>query len=202
VTRFYFVRHGETIWNREGNRYCGRTDLPLTPDGLQQAHQIAKNLGQLSFDHAIVSPRLRARQTAQPLLTRLGLSMQIDERLREIEFGDWEGLTPQEIQHAFVDLWRAWVEDPTAVHAGGWGESAQEVLTRMLAVIQDWTARRARRVLVVSHNTAIRILIAGALGMPLSQYRAIEIDNGGVLVVDVDENGSWTWKLGMCLAAG
>lgn len=196
MTRLYFIRHAETEWNRDGNRYCGRTDLPLTNAGKLQAANLAALLQSIPFDRALVSPMIRAQETAEPIIRRAGMRVQSDERLREIDFGDWEGLTPQEVQHHFPQQWEKWLQDPSTAKAGGCGETAQNVFDRMASLLMEVHSDEGQHILVVSHNTAIRLFAAGTLGMPLAQYRRIEIDNAGLMQLEMASLTDVRWKAG------
>ena len=88
--KLYTVRHGETEWNVV-NRVCGRSDIPLTEVGVEQAEETAKKLKGTHIDLVLVSPMLRARQTADVLCTELGLSYETDARLLEQDYGIYEG---------------------------------------------------------------------------------------------------------------
>ena len=96
MTDLILVRHGETIWHHD-NRYTGRSDVPLTERGHRQAEAFAR-WAATSPPHALwVSPLSRARDTAAPIAKATGLSMRIDERLVELDFGRGEGLTGAEM---------------------------------------------------------------------------------------------------------
>ena len=88
--KLYTVRHGETEWNVV-NRVCGRSDIPLTEVGVKQAGETAKNLKESHIDFVLVSPMLRARQTADVICAELGLSYEEDVRLLEQDYGIYEG---------------------------------------------------------------------------------------------------------------
>lgn len=196
MTMFYVIRHGETEWNGHGNRYCGRTDLPLTTVGKLQAAHLGNALAATRFDAALVSPLQRAQQTALGITQRVGIEMQTDSRLSEIDFGDWEGLTQQEIEHHFAQQWKAWLHDPAHVKAGGSGESAGDVVARIRSVFVENSRDNGDSVMVVSHNTAIRLFIAGTLGMPLIHYRKLEFNNAGICMVEMKSAADFKWQLG------
>src|SRR5882757_8111316 len=84
----YFLRHGETPWNAAGNRYCGRTDVPLTEKGLGQAAFVREQLKNVSFEAIYSSPLQRAWHTAR--IAGGGREVILDERLTEADFGNWE----------------------------------------------------------------------------------------------------------------
>jgi broad specificity phosphatase PhoE len=139
VTRLALVRHGETIWNAE-NRYAGSTDIPLSPQGREQAERLA--IWAKSADLAAIwaSPLLRARETAAPSERVTGVMAQIDSRLREIHFGQAEGLTNAEIRQLFPEAFTACESDPVANHLPG-GEDPREVARRAVECFKEIQAR-------------------------------------------------------------
>ena len=87
----YVARHGQTLWNVQC-KVCGRTDLPLTEEGLHQAQLLAQDAVGKGIDVILASPMLRARQTAQAVAQVLGLPVEIDDRLIEQDYGACEGV--------------------------------------------------------------------------------------------------------------
>ncbi len=171
MTRLALVRHGETIWNAE-NRYAGSTDIPLSSRGQQQAEQLASWASSADLAAIWVSPLLRARQTAAPAERATGITARIDSRLREIHFGRGEGLTNAEIQQSFPQAFAAFQSDPVAHHLPG-GEDPRDVALRAVDCFKDIETMYPRScVLVVAHNTLIRVVLCQLLGVPLSKYRS------------------------------
>ncbi len=124
----YFIRHGETDWNRAG-RLQGQTDVPINARGREQAARNGGLLAEMADDIAecafIASPLLRTRQTMEIVLQALGRSasnFSTDERLKEINFGRWEGMTWKELKVADRPSYDARYRDPWTVSAPG-GES-------------------------------------------------------------------------------
>ena len=181
VIRLALVRHGETIWNSE-NRYAGSTDIPLSSRGLQQAEQLAIWASSTDLAAIWVSPLLRARQTAAPAERATGITARVDSRLREIHFGRGEGLTNAEIQHSLPQEFAAFQSDPVAHHLPG-GEDPRQVALRAGDCFKDIETMYPRGcVLVVAHNTLIRVVLCQLLGVPLSKYRSAfpAIGNGAL----------------------
>lgn len=87
----YLLRHGETTFNADGNKYCGRTDAELTPKGIRQAEEVAALLADIKFDCVYSSPLKRAYETAK--IASGNKEVIKDERLIEMDFGRWEGKT-------------------------------------------------------------------------------------------------------------
>ena len=171
----YFVRHGETDWNRD-RRIQGRTDIPLNAAGLAQAGGIARRLGQLveapGAFHFHCSPLGRARQTMAPILSGFGFPedhAQYDERLIERAFGAHDGQTWRDLFAAGIDPDR----DPASYH--DWrpdgGESFADVAERVGA----WLAEVRRPAIVVSHSGVSRVLRGLLLGLAKSEIVHLDV---------------------------
>jgi broad specificity phosphatase PhoE len=160
------VRHGETIWTEE-NRYAGSTDIPLSPRGRQQAQQLAKWAATAELDGIWVSPTMRTRQTAALAESATGITARVDARLREIDYGRGEGLTPAEMAQAFPETFAGYRSDPVAHHMPG-GENPRNVAQRGVECLGEIEKIYPNgRVLVVSHNTLIRVTLCNiALRFP------------------------------------
>jgi probable phosphoglycerate mutase len=157
----YLLRHGETVWNVE-RRLQGRKDSPLTLRGIAQARAVAALLRQLIEDLSaftiVASPLARTWQTAAIVSQSLGLdcrAIRFEPLLQEHHFGLWEGLTWQEIETRFPDLWKQRLADKWAFEAPG-GESYARVAVR----VQGWLDEQDRdaRLIVVGHGLAGRVL--------------------------------------------
>jgi len=172
VTRLALVRHGETIWHAE-HRYAGSTDIPLSPRGREQAEQLASWVSSVDLAAIWVSPLLRARETVRPSERVAGITARVDSRLREIHFGRGEGLTNTEIRQSFPEVFAAFQSDPVSHHLPG-GEDPRDVALRAIECFKEIETTHPRgRVLVVTHNTLIRVALCQLLGVPLSKYRTV-----------------------------
>ncbi|QFY08093.1 histidine phosphatase family protein [Nonomuraea phyllanthi] len=166
------LRHGETEWSKAG-RHTGRTDLPLTEHGEDQARALAPLVKGQAFDLVLVSPAQRARRTAE--LAGLG-GYRLDPDLWEWDYGGYEGITTQDILDTRPGwyLWRDGVIPGDAEHPG---ESAAEVAARADRVIER--ARRAGgRVALVAHGHFLRVLAARWLGLGPEEGRLLKLDTG------------------------
>ena len=112
----------------------GQLDLPLTPNGREEAGALARRLGGVRIDRIVASPMLRAVETAQILAN--GRPVELDERLRELDYGRWEGLTYADIDAHDPELRARWEHDPAATHSPG-GESGDDVAARVLNFLVD-----------------------------------------------------------------
>lgn len=187
--RLFLVRHGETDWNREG-RLQGGKDIPLNALGRMQAEEAARRLKALTPDYASVdylcSPMERARETMTILRRELDLPPQefrIDERLRELTFGDWEGFTWREIRKSANASER---ERAQARERDKWGfvppggESYRMLAERIRPVLEGL----APDTVMVSHGGVARAVLAliGAVGT--ADAARVEIWQGKILVVE------------------
>ncbi|MCA2188380.1 histidine phosphatase family protein [Nonomuraea cavernae] len=166
------LRHGETEWSRTG-RHTGRTDVPLTARGEDQARALAPLVKECAFDLVLSSPASRARRTAE-LAGFPGY--EVDADLWEWDYGGHEGLTTPGIRETRPGwyLWRDGVPPGDAEHPG---ESAAQVGARADRVIAR--ARRAPgRVALVAHGHLLRVIAARWLGLPPEEGRFFKLETG------------------------
>lgn len=177
------LRHGETAYNAEGNKYCGRTDIDLTEKGLSQAKRMNELLRDYNFDAIFSSPLHRAKLTAQ-IASGRPEDVMTDDRLIEVDFGLWEGRTPEEFQAEDPESWNNWLNDPENNKAGRRGESAREVLQRLNSFYQDILQNYdGKTILIVGHNGVNRFFMSSKLGMPLKNYRRLVQDNSSLTLL-------------------
>ena len=168
------LRHGQTPMSVQ-KRYAGRSDVTLTDVGVQQAAAAAKRLASAGLDVIVTSPLLRAVQTAQEVTAVTGAAVVTDDGFRETDFGAWEGLTFTEVRERWPAELAAWLADPEAAPPGG--ESFADVSTRVTAALHRVLAdREGQRVLVVSHVTPIKTLVAAALLAPSAALFRMHLD--------------------------
>lgn len=167
ATTILLVRHGETDWNRE-RRFQGHADTPLNETGRSQARALADLLSGHRFHAVYTSPLRRASETASIVSARFALEARELEALREIDVGDWQGLTVEEVHTRFPQrLDRAW--------RSGWpnGETHADLAARVLpALLELARAHRGERVLGVTHAGPIRAALAAATGLSHEESRA------------------------------
>jgi broad specificity phosphatase PhoE len=164
------VRHGETTWHGE-NRYAGVSEVPLAGRGLEQAARLATWASSAGLSAIWSSPLSRALATAAPCADLAGLQVHVDARLRELDFGDGEGLTSGEMRLRFPAALAAFAIDPVAGHLPG-GEDPVAAVDRFVACLHDIAdSHPYGRILVVTHTTVIRLALCHLLGAPLEDYR-------------------------------
>lgn len=170
--RLYLVRHGATEWSELG-RHTGRTDLPLTALGQQQARALRPVLAPLSFAHVFTSPLQRARQTAE--LAGFGAGLEASDLLLEMDYGHDEGKTRQEIQVDRPD-WDIFTDGPRG------GESVAEVARRTVTFLGS-IASAEGDVLLFAHGHLLRILTTVFLRLPLAFGRQLELSPASVSIL-------------------
>jgi broad specificity phosphatase PhoE len=177
MDQLILLRHGETEWSRDG-RHTGRTDLPLTPKGEEQARALAPALEGKTFSLVLVSPASRARRTAELAgLTRY----ELDPNLWEWDYGGYEGITTPDIrkQRAGWYLWSDGVIPGDAEHPG---ETIEQVAERADKVIAR-VLQAEGTVVLVAHGHFLRVLTARWLGLPPQDGRFFKLDTGTISVL-------------------
>ncbi len=188
--RLYLARHGQTAGAREG-RFCGDVDVPLEESGHAMAQAIARHYATTDWRAIYASPRQRARDTAQPLADRVGLSLRIDDDLREISYGAWEGLREADVAATQPALFRAWQADPGHRTPPG-GETGFAIAERAMRAVDAIRASHPEggNVFVVSHKATVRVLVCALFGIPIPDFRRkIACPPGSVTVVDFRDGG-------------
>ena len=194
MLNIYLLRHGETAWNADGNRYCGRTDLLLTQKGIQQARLVYEQLKNFTFDAVYSSPLQRAYTTAK--IACGDKDVITDDRLIEADFGEWEGKPKEQFVPENEELWNNWKQDPTKTKAGGTGETALEVIERVENFFQSLLQKfNSGNFLVVAHNGVNRFYLSYKLGMHVKNYQKIVQENSSVTLFTLDEHGELTLRL-------
>jgi broad specificity phosphatase PhoE len=170
------VRHGQTACS-VADCYCGSgCDVELTEQGAMTAAALARALGGQPYAALYVSPQRRARATLAPLAAVQGLQPQVLAGLAELNYGSWDGHTPATLKAISPQAFAAWREDP-ASHAPPGGETATALWARAEAAIAHIIAAHGGggpapvQVLAVAHNSTLRVLLSGLLGLPLARFR-------------------------------
>lgn len=181
MSRLILIRHGEPVDDAHGLCY-GSLDFGLSPAGQEHARQIATALADIAYGAVYASPRCRARETAEPLAVARGIDVAVDDDLREIDFGDFEGRRYEEIEAAEPELYRTWMQSPTTVRFPN-GESYADVSVRALRAFER--IRTAHQCgVVVTHGGVIRAGLAAWLAMPGEAIFRLGQSYGGLTVVD------------------
>ena len=176
------LRHGQTLMSVE-RRYAGRSDVPLTETGVQQAAAAAKRLASAGIGAIVSSPLQRTVRTAEEVAAVTGVPVMTDDGFRETDFGAWEGLTFAEVRERWPSELTAWLADPEVAPPGG--ESFVQVSERVTAALHRVLAERERQtVLIVSHVTPIKTLVAAALLAPPAALFRMHLDVAALCEID------------------
>lgn len=184
----FLVRHATTEASKAGRNLGQRGDAGLAAEGELLAARtgaaIRTELAALSHDavRLVCSPALRCRETAGAIATEVAAETELETALRELDYGAWEGLTPEECAARDPALRARWERDPYLTSAPG-GESGRDVARRAfpaLDALDAWlTSDRSRAAVVVSHNHVLRLRLSALLGLPLRDYRRRVVTDPG-----------------------
>ncbi|MGW2396294.1 bifunctional RNase H/acid phosphatase [Kitasatospora sp. NPDC001664] len=196
-TTFVLLRHGETPLTPE-KRFSGSggSDPALSEKGRWQAERAAEALAARGTVQAVVSsPMLRTRQTAEAVASRLGLDVRIEDGLRELDFGAWEGLTFAEAQEQYPDDLTAWLGSAKAKPTGS--TESFTTLTHRVGTARDKILARysGKTVLVVSHVSPIKTLVRLALGAPPDALYRMELSAASLCAVQYYADGNASLRL-------
>ncbi|MCT9929987.1 histidine phosphatase family protein [Planotetraspora sp. A-T 1434] len=166
------LRHGETEWSRAG-RHTGRTDLPLTGRGEEQARALAGVVKDRAFSLVLVSPAQRARRTAELAGVE---SYEVDPDLWEWDYGGYEGVTTAQIRESRPGwyVWRDGIVPGDEAHPGETVDHVGERADKVIALIRS----AGGDVLIVAHGHFLRVLAARWLGLPAGYGRYLRLDTG------------------------
>ena len=207
MLKLVLIRHGHTIWNAIG-KFQGQSDVALTNEGLDQAYKLARNFPFKHIDRLISSDLQRAADTAQYLSDMFGVRVERDAAFREINFGEWEGMTFEEIEERWpsemVNFWR----HPSKLQIPG-GETFAQVQARIIKRLGEiideyeqphevvrgeniWGKRDPEAnsegtvLVIVAHGVVVRSIIAHYLGITLDYIWRIRQDNTALNILRID----------------
>jgi probable phosphoglycerate mutase len=179
VTPVYLIRHGETEWSRD-HRHTGRTDLPLTPRGEQQARDLGARLRAFSFTHVLTSPQRRAADTCA--LAGLGAVARVDAELREWDCGEYEGLTLGQI-HAARPGWNLYQD-------GCPGGDSPEDIDRRADALLSRIRKLDGSVALFSHSHFLCAFAARYIGLTAREGARFRLDTGSFGILDVEHKSA------------
>ncbi len=172
------ARHGETDWN-VAEIFRGGVDVALNETGLRQAELLGEYLSGVKIDAIYSSPLKRALRTAEAIASRQALGVSIAPGLIDFDFGEWQGLSHQEVKDRYRELYAEWASHPDKVKMPA-GESLEDVRKRAMAVVRDLVKRYDGTVVLVSHRVVNKVLICALLGLNNSHFWNIKLDTCGI----------------------
>ena len=191
MTRIVLVRHGETEWNRV-EHFRGRADVPLNETGLAQAKAMARRVAAEWRPIAIYSsPLARAVKTAEAVAWHFGLSVQIHPGLIDIDYGQWQGLTPGEAKERWPEVIDAWYNAPHTARIPG-GETLDELRARAERTLNELAARhQGQTIVLVGHTVINRVILLAVLGLGNDHFWRLRQDTCAINTFEV-EGGFFT----------
>lgn len=184
-TQLWLVRHGATKWSRSG-QHTSVTDLPLLPDGEEDAREVGARLQGRKFGLVLTSPRRRARDTA----AGAGFpDAGIDEDLVEWAYGPGEGLTSKEIREEVSD-WRIWTHGAPQFERDDFapGETVAQVSTRLQRVVDRVRKSGVENVIVFAHGHSLRALAMEWLGVEIAMAKHFPLETGTVSLLGYEKD--------------
>ena len=185
------IRHGETLWNKEG-RVQGFSDIDLNDTGHNQARQLALSLKDHPIHAVYCSPLIRAQKTARMINQYHDAPIYIESGLMEMDQGDFEGLSFHELMACEKDFLQKWLANPASVQIPN-GESFIELQARAWNVIES-IIDKSENALVVSHNFTIAAILCKIKNVSLSQFRKVCVDTASKTIIRF-ENGTASIEL-------
>lgn len=186
MTVIILVRHGETEWNT-GDVFRGRIDIGLSETGMKQAALLGEYLKNIKVEAIFSSPLKRALSTAEEINRYHNLEIETTDGLIDYNFGEWQGISRQDIKTRYAELYNEWTTHPERVTTPG-GETLDDVRDRAFGFINDLTNRYRGTVILVSHRVVIKVIICALLGLDNSHYWNIEQDTCGITTFTFEDN--------------
>jgi alpha-ribazole phosphatase len=187
MTKVILVRHGETLWNLE-MKYQGHCDVALTEKGIKQAELAADSLAKESISAVYASDLCRAFVTAEHIANKHHLQVATIPELREINFGQWEGLTYDKINNQWSDIMAKLFTHPDEVEIPD-GETFREVKERATIALNTLIEKHPNEtIVVVSHGGTIRTILCAVLNIPLNHLWNIKQDNTAINILEYYNN--------------
>jgi len=169
LTKLLIIRHGRTEWNRV-ERFRGRADIPLDEVGRKQAEATASRIAEWQLNTVYSSPLRRAMETAEALARPAGLEVKKLPDIIDIDYGQWQGLSPEEAEAKDAELYRKWLSSPHQVKFPG-GESLAEVGDRAVSALGRLFAEHNKEAIaLVSHKVVCQVMVLSLLGLELSNF--------------------------------
>ena len=188
ATTIILVRHGQTEWNRV-EHFRGRFNVPLNSTGLKQADQVAKRISSQWKPTAVfTSPLIRAMQTAETIARKCHLSALATDGLVDIDYGLWQGLTPEEARTQWPELIANWFDHPRTVEIPG-GESLLQVRDRAMSTLKQisWL-HTDQEIVLVSHTVVNRLILMGILGLGIDRFWHLRQEPCAMNIIEITGN--------------
>ena len=184
MTLIILIRHGQTEWNRV-ERFRGRADVPLNDTGLAQVEATGQRVADEWRPVAVYSgPLARAVRTAEAAAKHFDLPVQIHPGLVDIDYGEWQGLTPEEARQRWPEAVEAWYDAPQTARIPG-GETLDDLRRRLMRTVEELIKRHAGETIVlVGHTVTNRVILLGVLGLGNERFWKLRQEPGAINVFE------------------
>jgi phosphoserine phosphatase len=190
LTQLIIIRHGQTEWNRV-ERFRGRTDIDLDETGRKQAEATAQRITEWPVSFLYYSPLKRTTTAAGIISEKLKLKMEPLPGLMDMDYGKWQGLTPEEAKIKDEGLYKLWLESPQLVKFPG-GESLEQLRERAGAAIDELIQKHPLETIgVVTHKTVIQVLVLHLLQLESSRFWQIWQDVAAINLFEVKDGSAY-----------
>jgi len=185
----YLIRHGLTQWNT-GGIFRGRHDIPLSDMGRRQTHMLGKYLAEESkgesnkknFGTMYTSPLSRAHETATIIAEYTGSKVVPENRLTDVNFGNWQGKNVSQVKEQYPDLYKTYKEHPEEASFPE-GETLQECFLRCSQGFFELVRPSKGSFMLVSHRVVLKLVLIGVLQLPLSAFWRIQLDTCSISTI-------------------
>ncbi|MEQ3339489.1 histidine phosphatase family protein [Clostridium butyricum] len=186
-TTIMLIRHGETEWNILG-KFQGSTDIPLSNEGIRQAFMLKERL-KSDFDYIFSSPLKRAYETAKILCDESGKQVSIAEEIREINFGEWEGLTVKGIAEKYPDIFNQWRNDKReGKFCGGDMSTLNASIRAKNCIMEIANKHKGKKIVIVAHGGIIKAGLIGIFEWDMSMYHKMALGNTCVNTITFNDD--------------
>ena len=186
MAQILLVRHGETKWNVK-EVFRGQIDIELNETGMKQAELLAEYLSNIKIDAIYSSALKRALTTAEKIASFHNIKVVTTPGLMDLNFGEWQGLSRQEVKGRYKELYAQWLSRPERVRMPA-GENLDEVRTRAMGMVDQEITKYDSSIILVSHRVVNKVLICALLGLDNSHFWNIEQSTCG-LTIFTHKNG-------------
>jgi probable phosphoglycerate mutase len=188
MTRIILVRHGQTEWNRI-ERFRGRADVPLNETGIGQAEATGQRVAAKWRPVAIYSsPLSRSVKTAEAIARHFDMLVEVHSGLADIDYGEWQGLSPEEVRSRWPKMLDAWYNTPHLARIPD-GETLDSLRQRAMETVNDLAARHAGDTIVLlGHTVTNRIILLAVLGLGNDRFWRIRQDTCAINVFETDQD--------------
>ncbi|OGO24912.1 MAG: hypothetical protein A2144_13400 [Chloroflexi bacterium RBG_16_50_9] len=181
MSEVILARHGETDWNA-AEIFRGRFDVALNETGEKQAESLGKYLSKIDINAIYSSPLKRALKTAEAIASYHSLGVHVARGLIDFDFGEWQGLSHNEVRERYPELYARWLDHPEQVVMPG-GEGLEDVKRRVMAVAHRVIGTlRGGVAVLVSHRVVNKVLICAMLGLDNSHFWNVRMDACGLTI--------------------